>query len=243
MWNEYWGMVSECYSAGAVSVYDPTRCGGFIGDNSSPMENCFWDTQTSGRQNGVGTNSSQTSGLIGLPTAQMQQQSTFTNVGWDFAGENTQGTEDIWYMQGYPALTWKDRYMGNGDGSQENPYLIEDLVDFVIFNTKYCYNGAYTRLEQNLDLGPLGTDGWQSMGYIDTQNPTMALFCFMGHFDGNGHVFSNLTGDSSGTLPDPYTTVRRNALFGYIGSAAPFQILVWKMLILRAKQPGYVMQI
>ncbi|MCK4999692.1 MAG: PASTA domain-containing protein, partial [Anaerohalosphaera sp.] len=42
-------------------------------------------------------------------TSEMQIQSTFTDLGWDFVGEEINGTEDIWKMPGcgYPVFTWQ----------------------------------------------------------------------------------------------------------------------------------------
>jgi hypothetical protein len=40
----------------------------------------------------------------------MQMASTFLDVGWDFVGEEENGTEDIWWIvegQDYPRLWWE----------------------------------------------------------------------------------------------------------------------------------------
>jgi len=83
----YRSTVNSCYSSG--SVIGDSYSGGFAGRvYSASVNNCFWDTQTSGyATSAAGT---------GATNAEMQMQTTFTDVGWDFA--------DIWYMDGYPAL-------------------------------------------------------------------------------------------------------------------------------------------
>jgi hypothetical protein len=60
----------------------------------------FWDT---------GTGLRKSAGGVGKTTAQMQTRSTFTDTGWDFVGEDTNGAEDIWTIrkEEYPRLAWE----------------------------------------------------------------------------------------------------------------------------------------
>lgn len=80
--------------------------------------------------------------------------------------------------------------MGGGNGSQENPYLIEDFDDFQVFcnpvtATTYWAEGVYTRLDCNLDLDPAQT-GLPIY-------PASVIGNYSGIFDGNNNVISNLT--------------------------------------------------
>jgi hypothetical protein len=62
----------------------------------------FWDIETSGW--------TISDGGEGKTTAEVQTESTFTEAGWDFAGETNNGTEDIWWIdegQDYPRLWWE----------------------------------------------------------------------------------------------------------------------------------------
>lgn len=48
--------------------------------------------------------------MVGLPTAQMQIKSTFTNAGWDFVWETANGPNDVWAIcdgASYPKLAWQ----------------------------------------------------------------------------------------------------------------------------------------
>lgn len=109
-WN-YSGSITDCFSTGAVS--GSSYIGGLCGlvEVGGTITSCFWDTQTSGRQNGVGNMEPDPCGAMGRTTAQMQTQSTFTDYGWDFVCETANGTEDIWHMpyqiNGYPMLYWQ----------------------------------------------------------------------------------------------------------------------------------------
>ena len=107
------GNVSDSYSAGHVEGRN-YMTGGLIGFSSGTVSNCFWDINTSGRtDSAAGT---------GKTTAEMKTLSTFTDAGWDFAGESTNGTSDIWSINGtdnsgYPFLSWS---VLSGIDDQEN---------------------------------------------------------------------------------------------------------------------------
>lgn len=130
------GVISQCYSScdvGYVSHY----AGGLAGNNNGTIEYsyamghvyggdhiaglvpasfgvkyCFWDVNTSG--------STMSYGGTGLPTEEMQMQSTYENAGWDFVWETTNGTEDIWAIcdsVDYPKLAWQF-VLGDIDGDE-----------------------------------------------------------------------------------------------------------------------------
>ena len=97
----YSGIIDKCYSIGNVS--GNSYVGGFCGRiNTGVMSECFWDVTTSS----IGASGDNNFGAIGKTTSQMQTQSTFTDAGWDFVDETVNGTDDIWYMNGYPVLNW-----------------------------------------------------------------------------------------------------------------------------------------
>jgi len=85
------GTVSRCYSTGTTTA--TTGTGGFCAINDGTVEDCFWDTQTSG--------DATSDGGTGKTTAQMKTESTFTDADWNFKA--------IWDMlstvnDGYPYL-------------------------------------------------------------------------------------------------------------------------------------------
>ena len=87
------GSISNCYSTGSVNGYK--YIGGLVGENWGSVSNCFWDINTSGMTTSHGG--------TGLPTAEMQAESTFTSAGWDF-------TTPVWKMchgPYYPILWWQ----------------------------------------------------------------------------------------------------------------------------------------
>ena len=108
-------IISNCFSAGAVSV-ESGNMGGFNGnDTDCTKYGCYWDTETSGQTTTYGT------GATGLTTAEMKSGTAF--AGWD---------TDVWkFAEGqYPRLrafipkytvTWLDE-----DGVT---VLKEEIVD------------------------------------------------------------------------------------------------------------------
>ena len=101
------GYINDCYSTGYVSGDNK---GGLVGMNYGIVyQNSYWNTTTSGTATGTSYNTG-TFSAYGRVTSLMQMQSTFS--GWDFVGETTNGTNDIWNIDegnGYPYLSWEKR--------------------------------------------------------------------------------------------------------------------------------------
>jgi hypothetical protein len=96
------GLVVRCYAAGPVRGAEDT--GGLIGrnDRENHVEQSFWDIEAAGCEVSAGG--------VAKTTAQMCNPATYLDAGWDFVGEQKNGTQDIWRMhvpQGYPWLTWE----------------------------------------------------------------------------------------------------------------------------------------
>ena len=126
-WNG--SSISNCFSTGQTS--GSTNVGGLVGgnDNNSNISNSFWDTQTSDMTDGVGNIEPDPDGAMGKTTAQMQTQSTFTDYGWDFAGETANGVFDYWEIRDgldYPRLRWQI------DGDIAGFYGV-NFVDYAVF--------------------------------------------------------------------------------------------------------------
>jgi hypothetical protein len=85
------GSVQRCWSAGLVQTQTHIQPGGLISHGNGIAEDSFWDIETSG--------CSVSDGGIGLPTAQMQQRSTFADAEWDMIN-----VWDIGENQTYPFL-------------------------------------------------------------------------------------------------------------------------------------------
>ena len=112
------GNIRNCYSNGPVTG---TFAGGFCGfsGSSAYIIGCFWDVETSG----IGEVGENDSGAIGKTTAEMKQQSTFTD--WDFI--------NVWNIgenQTYP-------YLRTYLPSDINKDRIINFLDFCIIADKW----------------------------------------------------------------------------------------------------------
>jgi hypothetical protein len=169
------GTVTQCYSTGLVSGV--SYVGGLVGTGyAGATGQSFWDTETSGQ--------AASDGGTGLTTAQMQNIQAFLDAGWDFVGEITDGTSQIWRMPepgGYPTLAVFNGYVPpelQGLGTAEDPYLISDPVGLgaMVYYSPY----AHYRLGASIDLSGIR---WGAA----------VIPWFAGSFDGNGFTISHLT--------------------------------------------------
>ena len=103
--NNNEGTITNSYSTGNPGA--TTNEGGFAGQNTGSISNCFWDKTTS--------ESETSAGGTGKTTAEMKTLSTFTTAGWDFEAESANGTNNYWdldlagsYNNGYPFLSWEN---------------------------------------------------------------------------------------------------------------------------------------
>lgn len=102
--------VNKCFSTGSVNGSGSSYFGGLIGLMGTAT-NSFWDKETSGRTTSAG-------GATGKTTSEMKTKTTYTNAGWDFNYESTNGTDNIWCMNdndnnGYPFLNWQGYFCPN----------------------------------------------------------------------------------------------------------------------------------
>ena len=146
-YNNIWSDIYNCYAVGSVS--GDSRLGGICGYNYSStakISNCFWDTQTSGMNKGVSNRSSTITNVQGLTTTEMQNISTFLDVGWDFVEESANGTDDLWHMPynstGYPMLYWQRDIPGDSTGK----YGV-DMQDFAPLAADWLDTYAITDLQ------------------------------------------------------------------------------------------------
>jgi len=184
--------ISNCYSVGSVTA--DSYCGGLIGPNMSyTAENCFWDIETSGQQNGT-PNGSDT-GMIGATTTEMQDTFIYLLRNWDFQGETTNGNDDIWGMNstvndGYPFLFWQGYthtaqtdFTPAGSGTVAEPYQIEKLGNLHWLSNNSSVWDKY--FIQTSDINASDTQYWENgEGFSPTGNTTTL---FTGIYDGQGY--------------------------------------------------------
>ena len=87
--------IANCYASGSVTGEIDT--GGLVGFNNSDISSSIWNIESSSQLEGIGNNEGGTiTDVLGRTTAEMQEIETYTDIGWDFEGETTNGTEEIW---------------------------------------------------------------------------------------------------------------------------------------------------
>ncbi len=98
--------ITHCYAIGDVS--GTTSVGGLLGySDGTSYTKCFWDSDANPDINGIGNDTDPN--VIGETTENMQKETTFTSVGWDFVGETINGPNDIWTINDgndYPIHVW-----------------------------------------------------------------------------------------------------------------------------------------
>lgn len=147
------GHVITCYSTGSVS--GNRNIGGLVGIRwGGTTKDSFWDTQVIGKASGDdGTFKT---------TAEMQTMSTFTDAGWDFAGESINGIEEIWSVcegTNYPRFTWQipagDFVCPDGITGADYIFFLEHwLYDDCDLGNDYC-DGTDLDLNGTVDADDL----------------------------------------------------------------------------------------
>ena len=183
--------VSNSYAIGAVTS-SASYVGGFSGRNIGTITGGIWDTDIVTTGIGTGT----TTGATGRTTAQMKIESNFTTAGWDFKGETTNGSQDIWGINsidnsGYPFLSWQGytvAIMPSGSGTSGDPYLIATFNNLYWLSQQDASiwnNGKYFKQTADIDASP--SSGW-SKGFKPLGDGTY-FNCF---YDGDGHTIDGL---------------------------------------------------
>ena len=125
------GLINNCYASGPVISGDYS--GGFVGRayRNCVIENCFCDVTNSGLESGIGDALSDATDVVGKTSEGMITKATFIDAGWDFVGEDENGTDDVWRMceDGvyYPKLAWEYSRKGDfacGDGVDEDDLAV-----------------------------------------------------------------------------------------------------------------------
>ncbi|MGA2914576.1 MAG: GLUG motif-containing protein [Sedimentisphaerales bacterium] len=97
------GSIINSFATGLVTLEAGGSGGGLVGcEDGTVMQACFWDTYTSGTNDGVGNRDPDPPGVMGKTTIGMKTKSTFTDAGWDFTN-----TWAICEITNYPRLIWQ----------------------------------------------------------------------------------------------------------------------------------------
>ena len=185
-----WGTF-KCFSSGRVTGSQET--GAFVGERTlyaepNTYQGCFYDITINPTLPAFG-NVNDTN-VIGKTTEELYDVNTFTEAGWDFAGESGNGAEDYWSMPsggGYPVLSFEIGQLpdlpafSGGFGTSEEPYLISNTSEFNLIGNNYRLQDKHFRLINDLDFNDVEL---APIGKYDLP--------FIGSWDGNKHRMMNI---------------------------------------------------
>lgn len=144
------GRLARCYAAGPVKV-NGTSGGLLFVTEDSAVEDSFWDIEATG--------CIWSDGGTGRTTSEMGDLNMYVDAGWDFVGEEANGTEDIWSLTAlaaYPQLAWETT---PGDFDADGDV---DLRDYSIFagqwrrpDTGFWSSGSYMAADGIIDFDDL----------------------------------------------------------------------------------------
>jgi hypothetical protein len=130
---------------------------------------------------------------LGVPLDHNQIKDQLSYEGFDFVGNNLDGTADIWVIEPnyLPRLSWQDspgikspfdNIVTNlsGSGYSGDPYLIANYDDLMEFRNNSAFRVGDYSLISNIDLTGLSI------------TEAFVAEDFHGNFSGNGHIVSNL---------------------------------------------------
>ena len=189
-YNQERSSIVRCFSSGAVSGL--SNVGGLLGANgfACTVHASFWDIDSSGQTTSAGGS--------GVSSADMRDQSTFSDAGWNF--------HHIWNIsaagnQGYPSLRNKTMlYQAitplmpySGNGTPENPYRISNLNHLYwiaasdqIVATPSAETRRSAHYLQTNSINAYATYTWfLGEGWVPIGN-------FTGSYDGNGFSIDGL---------------------------------------------------
>ncbi len=179
------GTIDNAYATGAVTDVSWDG-GGLIGSNLGTATASFFDLDTTGKIQGVGSGSQ--SGITGLTTAVARASSSYTD--WDFSS--------VWYQSGdiRPILRSEAAAPVNG------VITVSNLHQLALIGANL--SGSYV-LKVNIDASATGSSNasaiWSSGGFapIGDNASDDSRTRFAGTFDGNGHTITGLTINRPGT--------------------------------------------
>ncbi len=169
-------------------LFGSTNVGGLVGSNSDPgkVQNSFWDTDVSGVLVSAGG--------TGKTTIEMLDPNLYLNAGWDVVGYEDQLPSDDWVLQSgnYPQVWWQADpnhlaelpVFSGGIGGLEDPFLISTYQQWNQIGDNPRLMDKHFSLINDIDVN------YQELISVGSEeNP------FIGVFDGNGFVLSNITRD------------------------------------------------
>ncbi|RTL89867.1 filamentous hemagglutinin N-terminal domain-containing protein [Ancylobacter aquaticus] len=192
--------INQTYATGKVT--GTSSVGGLIGSATYTTQpnitQNYFDTNTTGQSNGVGSTSF--AGITGLTTVQARDADSY--VGWDF--------DTVWYQAGdmRPILRWEAAEAVDG------VITVSNLHQLALIGADL--DASYVLIADIDASATAGTDAagiWSTQGWVSIGS---AATPFTGTLDGDDHDIAGLTIARSASY---------KGLFGYAGTSAVFRDL------------------
>ncbi len=245
------------YAAGTVA--NSQQSGGMFGNTASDTvvengSNNFWDkdkvSQGFGDDGTTPLKTDSTLKITGKTTTEMQTVSTFTDAGWDFAGDSGDGVDEVWLMDdgvdtddpidgstdndNYPFLAWEvidtlqtdDLHLG-GLGTRFSPFQLDSAEDLIAISQESGYWDKHFIQIADIIFNPDETlVDWDGDGNADGSNP--AGFSPIGSDSGEGQRFIGAYDGQGHTIENLY--INRGdkflGLFGYVRDATLSNLMI-----------------
>ncbi|MDQ1092209.1 filamentous hemagglutinin family protein [Xanthomonas sacchari] len=186
--------VSYSYATGAVSgTSNTSEVGGLVGRNAGSVSNAYWDADTTGRSNAIGSsaNSGATAlNLASVGTADRYNHASYGKLGtWSLVG----GTSDVYVASdgvGNPAWIMIE--------GQTRPFLASEYstsignahqLQLMAYNLAASYSVS-ADIDASQTAGGTASGMWSSAGFSPVGNDSYA---FTGSLNGANHTISGLT--------------------------------------------------
>ncbi len=162
----YHSTIANSYSTGLVTGNSNSNVGGLIGyNNDSSSNNSFWDIETSGQTSSAGGS--------GLSTDEMKSLYTYLDAGWDFIGEEVNGSDEIWCI--HPSFNGAYPFFANSNIdlllhainiSPSNELNNVSLNDNLLWDYDYLENTSGYRISLGTDNPPTNVINNQDLGLV-----------------------------------------------------------------------------
>lgn len=211
------GMITNSYGAVKYSDVLGSQDGiaGLTGNNfsSGTVENSFHDGELIGYIN-------ERDGSISLSSRQMKSLCLYEAAGWDFVGEEENGTTDIWNISatennGYPILAWQNpslsdpicvKYNG-GSGTETDPYQIDSKFDLLDLSKSSQDWGMHFIQTNDIVFEASDFDRGGEFGYphstlegYNIHKTFKPIANFSGSYEGGNHTISGLVIENPGEV-------------------------------------------
>lgn len=158
-------IVRQTYASGAVT--GSTNTGGLVGNAFNPtvsLLNNYWNTDTSGQVNGVGSiqNTAAVSNVVGLTTAQSTQLASYAN--WGNAIDAQGGTGAAWRIYDGQTTPLLRNFLTGVDVNIGNATKTYDANAYHVTGGSYTLSDPAANLLGSISYGPGTAEGARNAG-------------------------------------------------------------------------------